>query len=668
MVANSLDRARALWQRLTRLTRVALVVILLYGLVRLARASGREIPAGSFIGFLFFLSLGYFFYRFLSWVRTRLLWSLRNRLIVAYVFIAVVPVLLLVLMAALSAYILYWQLGAYLLYDDMQKHVERVAATADVLAASLATESGLAAGYPLAKESPPRLGAFLASTKADLPGLRVEFNAGQDVLARYGGPQGNHFAGIVQSGDKLWLRAVVAQPTPAGRVPVSVSLPVSSDLMDRLAPDLGPIQLTVMGLTTHVDAKGWVFAFGNRRFVRVGQIATRQRALPPPTNWLDYEITGASKLEAVLANPGPGEDFTFPVLVFFSVRPSQLNRRLFSSLGEIGGATVTVLVVVGIIFLVIEVAALITGIVLTRTITHAVADLYRATQHVQAGDLTHRVRIHRKDQLGVLGESFNAMTSSISALIEEQRQRQRLENELAIAREVQAQLFPRALPSLPGIQLGAICRPARMVSGDYYDLLRLGPTRLGIALADISGKGISAALLMASLQAALRSQVMPDGASSESTADVVTRLNRHLFLNTSEDRYATFFYAIYDTATYTLRYTNAGHLPPLYIVGEQVSKLEEGGTVVGLFSDCTYQQGMIQIEPGSLVLAYSDGLIEPENVYGEEFGTRRLIETTLHNRDAPPHALAEILMNAAEEWAGTPERADDMTVIVARLQ
>jgi sigma-B regulation protein RsbU (phosphoserine phosphatase) len=344
-----------------------------------------------------------------------------------------------------------------------------------------------------------------------------------------------------------------------------------------------------------------------------------------------------------------------------------LNHRLFSSLGELRDVVFLILLVTGIVFLLIEAASLVTGIILTRTITRAVDDLYRATRYVQSGDLTHRIRIQRNDQLGVLAESFDSMISSIGTLIEEQRQRQRLENELSIAREVQAQLFPRVLPVIPGIQLQAICRPARVVSGDYYDFLQLGPTSLGIAIADISGKGISAALLMASLQAALRSQVLLDGHGPESTADLVARMNRHLFLNTSDDRYATFFYAEYDAATHTLRYTNAGHHPPLYIVGERVMRLEEGGMVVGLFDDCTYEQGTLRVEPGSLLLAYSDGLIEPENVYGEEFSTERLIEVALRHRDAPPRTLAEKLVAATEEWAGSPEQADDMTVIVARL-
>src|ERR1019366_5638884 len=307
----------------------------------------------------------------------------------------------------------------------------------------------------------------------------------------------------------------------------------------------------------------------------------------------------------------------------FSTRPSLLNRKLFSPLGEFGGVAATALLVVGAVFLLIEIGSLVTGIVLTRTITSAVGDLYRGTQHVQTGDLTFRVRVPHHDQLAALGESFNSMMHSVSTLIEEQSQRQRLENELSIAHEVQQQLFPHVLPSLPGVELEAICRAAKMVSGDYYDFIRISPTRLAIALSDISGKGISAALLMANVQAVLRSDVLRyrDGQpgkndSQINTAEIVSHLNRHLYRNTSDERYATFFFAVYDTETRRLSYTNAGHLPPLYISGSRVERLETGGMVVGLFDDALYEQGTIEIDPGGLLIAYSDGLVEPENMYG----------------------------------------------------
>jgi len=235
-------------------------------------------------------------------------------------------------------------------------------------------------------------------------------------------------------------------------------------------------------------------------------------------------------------------------------------------------------------------------------------------------------------------------------------------------------LFPHTLPKLPGVELEAVCRPARVVSGDYYDFIRISPTHLGIALADISGKGISAALLMASLQAALRSDVLRYREGQHgyhpaelNTAEIVSHLNRHLFRNTSDERYATVFFGVYDTHTRRLHYTNAGHLPPAYLCAGRVEQLGTGGMVVGLFSDVPFEQGEIEIEPGALLIAYSDGLIEPENVYGEEFGTERMIQLVKEHQNESPQAIAAALMSAAEEWSGTPEQADDMTVVVARF-
>jgi phosphoserine phosphatase RsbU/P len=207
-----------------------------------------------------------------------------------------------------------------------------------------------------------------------------------------------------------------------------------------------------------------------------------------------------------------------------------------------------------------------------------------------------------------------------------------------------------------------------MVSGDYYDFIQLSPTHIAIAIADISGKGISAALLMASLQAALRSQMLAPGSDHISTAELVARLNLHLTRNTADDRFATFFIAVYDSATRTLRYTNAGHLPSFLICNGKSEHLNKGGMVLGVIEDYEYEEGTTTVAPGALLVGYSDGLVEPENVYGEEFGIRRLEEAALRVHSSNPAMVAESLMAAAEEWAGTPEQADDMTVIVARLQ
>jgi sigma-B regulation protein RsbU (phosphoserine phosphatase) len=186
-----------------------------------------------------------------------------------------------------------------------------------------------------------------------------------------------------------------------------------------------------------------------------------------------------------------------------------------------------------------------------------------------------------------------------------------------------------------------------------------------MALADISGKGISAALLMASVQAALRSTATLDG--NGDTSKLMTLLNAHLFRNTSDDRYATFFYATYDSETHSLTYTNAGHLAPMFVTDGSVRELNQGGTVVGLFEETPYVQVTMCVPPGSLLVAFSDGLTEAANAYGEEFGTQRLKEQILRNRDLPAQQLMHSLIEASEKWKGSTERADDITVIVARM-
>ena len=484
----------------------------------------------------------------------------------------------------------------------------------------------------------------------------------------------NAFAGLMQEGDSLSLISLRMIHDPKEQRGVILRVPVStpgtdiSEFLSTIAPDLGVIQLNLMETYEGNAPQSVLYSSGGRQYRVAKRIVASNRALQAPMFWFDSPVNVVSRMESVFVDKDGTVDPARPLLAVSNARPSRLNARIFTSLGELRTSYVIFFVLVGIIFLLIEAAALATGIVLTRRITRAVADLYRGTQFVQAGDFSHRIQVERMDQLGALGESFNQMTGSISTLIEEQNKRQRLENEISIAREVQNQLFPSTLPSVPGVEIEAICKAARSVSGDYYDFIQLSPTHVAIAIADISGKGISAALLMASLQAALRSQMLTEGSERLSTAELVSRLNKHLVRNTGDDRFATFFIAVYDSATRTLRYTNAGHLPSFLICNGSAHLLDKGGMVLGVVEDYVYEQGILEVAPDSLLIGYSDGLVEPENVYGEEFGIPRLKEAAVRVHGAAPLMVAESLMAAAEEWAGTPEQADDMTVLVARLR
>jgi phosphoserine phosphatase RsbU/P len=652
---------RKVWRRLSRIDVLAILLIL--GGLGCA-ILGLNAGIASFLKFLSIIAAVYALFRAIGLWRSRLLWSLRNRLIVAYLFIAVVPILLILTLVILAGQILYSQLGGYIFYEDMQR---RIAMMADITEHIAAAHRTLPAGVSEEESEKILASQSHAVHDRELPGLSIDFSNDESLLRKVS-PSRNYFAGMVEVRDQLYLMSLRAMPEKQGARVVELRLPVTPDFLASVAPDLGAIQLILTRRFAGGPKQGIVYSSGDLNYETADHVQARNRLLQRAAHWFDPAVTGLSRLEAVYVGVDGNVDLTRPVLVTFNARPSRLNARIFSSLGELVDFYALGFIVLSIIFLLIEIAALVTGIVLTRRITKAVSDLYIATEYVTNQDWTHRVKVERRDQLGLLGESFNKMTGSISGLMDEQKKRQRLENELAIASEVQNQLFPQKVPSVEGVELEAICKPARTVSGDYYDFIQLSPSHVAVVLADISGKGISAALLMASLQAALRSQLLAPGSHDMSTADLVARLNTHLVRNTGDDRFATFFIGVYEASSRTLRYTNAGHLPAFLISNGTARHLDKGGMVLGVVEDYPYEQDSLVVPANALFVQYSDGLIEPENAYGEEFGVRRLQEAAVRVQSSTPRAIGESLMQAAEEWAGTPEQADDMTVLVARLR
>ena len=253
-----------------------------------------------------------------------------------------------------------------------------------------------------------------------------------------------------------------------------------------------------------------------------------------------------------------------------------------------------------------------------------------------------------------------------TAIAREMAQRERLNRELEIAREVQEHLFPQRLPPAPGLDYCGQCRPAREVGGDYYDFLELGGGRLGIAIGDVSGKGVGAALMMASLEASLRALA----SVVEDPADLLGRVNRLVYQASAANRYATLFYAEYDPATRRLTYVNAGHNPPIVLRnchGEcQVLRLETGGSVIGLLPQ-EYQRGVFPHEAGDLVVLFTDGVSESMNVRDEEWGEESLIELAKTCHGLPPLEVMRRLLAAAQAFAAGAPQHDDMTLVVLRV-
>jgi sigma-B regulation protein RsbU (phosphoserine phosphatase) len=690
-----------------------LALDLLLFAVQLITSHASPSTSASLVGWVIFLSivaivllsiLGF------RWLRANLLWRLRNRLIVTYVFIGVIPVFLLLIVSLISLYLFAGQFAGFVVTSEIATHLHSMEASNRAIARALVNQFD-------------RNGKSDATAVAPIRPRRPEWIR-REVCVWYGeqtqpnctGPEGSlsltfppfineDFGDVVRDHGSLYLRtATVVRGDPVS-LRVVTSEPLDKALVDQIAGDLGQITFSPdntnsavrdsAASSTDPDAND----SGANSQQPPGQSAATRLSLnsafsagriPPATGATDIQIAFPVPVEVV--DWTTGQRLRKGALARVETRPSVLYDRLFGALGDYAKGIESILFSIVIIFPVIELLALWIGAKLTRSITSSVADLYGATTHVDRGDFSHRISVRSNDQLAALATSFNSMTASIERLVREQKEKQRLENELAIAQEVQAQLFPKEISQLASLEVHGFCRPARTVSGDYYDFLTLNSERMILAVGDISGKGISAALLMATIHSAVRAysiEGLPilrepaavgatsgrraplpcDTPGAEASPSVLLGLlNHQIYQSTPDAKYATMFLGFYDGDSRRFTYSNGGHLPPILLSKDGSSRLLEcGGTVIGLLDNMDFPEATVHLERGDLLIAYTDGVTEPENDYGE-FGEERLIQLVRENRHLPLTRITEIVLAAVDDWIGDNEQPDDVTLVLARAR
>ncbi|HYY43253.1 MAG TPA: GAF domain-containing SpoIIE family protein phosphatase, partial [Pyrinomonadaceae bacterium] len=264
-------------------------------------------------------------------------------------------------------------------------------------------------------------------------------------------------------------------------------------------------------------------------------------------------------------------------------------------------------------------------------------------------------------------------------LVERMAEEELLRRELALAAEVQQRLFPTHPPASTALELAGFCRPARAVGGDYYDFLALADGRIGVAIADVAGKGMSAALLMSMVQAALRSQALTNNraaCASGALAAQVSALNHLLCGSTGAASYVTFFYAEFEPQTRSLRYINAGHNAPLLISrapaatngAEPCIRLTRGGAVIGLFEHFEYEEASVELQSGDLLAAYTDGVTEALNAAAEEFGEERLLAALRTHTELPAELIRDHVVACINEWSAGAPQHDDLTLVILKVK
>ncbi|HZE67982.1 MAG TPA: SpoIIE family protein phosphatase, partial [Pyrinomonadaceae bacterium] len=576
----------------------------------------------------------------LRWLRDNVMWSVRNRLIVTYLFIGGVPVTLAVSIALLAGYLVLGDLAIFSTVSEIKAEANRLGA------ANAATEEEITRHSSTPEKIATADKAFPGRSIAVLP------TSALPSWVRDG------FTGLVSEKGHIYLRAANSHQDSHGPAMVVSSVQIDRKFLAKVANKVGSL---ILDLQLSGDGKSLEEAISD----------AQSRSGPPASGQISAgtvsEPVMALDLEFPFGGPIPVTNWTNGSLqtrlLRGTTRFSTVYSYLTASMGIGSTAIVIALIGLAIAFAIVVLIALLIGISLTRKITYSVANLYRATQYINRGDFSHRIDVRAKDQLAALQVSFNSMTDNLEKLIAEQKEKERLQSELEIAHEVQAQLFPLANVGTSTLELHGICRPARIVSGDYYDFLSYGPEQVMVAVGDVSGKGISAALLMATIHSAVRAyeqeqliSVSTSAAYGTTTGRIATvearvappspaqmlwLLNRHLFQSTQPEKYATLFLGFYDDQKHRLTYSNAGHLPPIVLAGDgAVRRLGTGGTVVGLFPDCDYEEETVELYPGDIFIAFSDGITEPENEFGE-FGEDRLIETAAAHRHQPLERITE---------------------------
>jgi sigma-B regulation protein RsbU (phosphoserine phosphatase) len=408
-------------------------------------------------------------------------------------------------------------------------------------------------------------------------------------------------------------------------------------------------------------------------------VSPKPGAAPPPTDdgARSFTLPWLTLLQSRSLDE-PRERDTELVFVQFGFAPMSLYDAIARNalqLGpegpDLGKVILWVLALLAILFLVIEVSAIFVGLVLARSITGSVHALSQGTEHVRQGDFGYKVQVRSRDQLGELADSFNLMTNSIQDLLTQSAEKERLEEELRIARTIQMSLLPKDRVNVPGLSIAALCLPANEVGGDYYDFIPLSDGRLAILIADVSGKGTSAALYMAELKGlSLSLSRMYD-----SPRLLLIEANKILAANLDSRSFITMVYAIIDVKNQKMTYARAGHNPILQLCTNgdrpRVQVLAPNGMGLALDRGSQFEKILeeesIPLASGDLFLFFTDGVTEAMNTRSELFGDDRLRGIMEDNRDLPVEELREKMVDEVFNFAGGAVQHDDMTMVMVKV-
>jgi phosphoserine phosphatase RsbU/P len=618
------------------------------------------------------IAVGIFAWRLFVRIKRRLLWRVRRKLILSYIFIGVIPSLLILVFFLFAGSLVFMNVSAYLFQDGYDSIVENARLSAQAAATEIARNPASA------KETIERVHRIRKSTYPAISVAYLDPDGGRQSIGpwqRLPEPEAppawlkeDVFTGSfgvpikdAPGEEDLIVRSVVKVGARGTGGVVVVDIPLDEEATHKLHEATG-VRLENVFDTRIVNSE-------TARATTTSGQRSRSMLFEKSLSKIDvYEWTSGQVHPDTVA-------LTYRVRALYN-QLSKAQSVLVGTGGmRLSDALLWVLVLIGVMFLIIEAAALIMGLALARSITSSVHELFMGTERVRQGDFAHRINIESKDQLGELADSFNQMTGSIENLLLTAAEKKRMEEELRIARQIQMSLLPRGPLDFPGITMTALCVPAREVGGDYYDFFHVGDRQLGVLIADVSGKGTSAALYMAELKGLMLSlsQIYT------SPRQLLMEVNRIISENLDTRSFITMTYGVIDLGRGVMTYARAGHTPLVYLRGDQSAPAAEvltpSGIVVGLripgatekFADLL-EEGRIDLHKGDVLAFYTDGITEAMDTGSDLFGDARLSRLISEHGHLETADLRERILREIEAFVGGADQHDDMTMVLIKIE
>ena len=644
----------------------------------------------------------YFLARGLALAQRHLLWRVRRKLIISYIFVGFVPAILIVAFFLLGGLLLFSNFSSYLLQTRLQSLTARAQAIASTTAIEIQRAGGRGLASIVARRQAAVANEFPDASIAIVPfdrpcenadpsrvpmpsDLRAPIVAGpwthvepprqlptwvacsgfQGLLAyaNIDAPPGPSGGALVVNGQPvgrdvdLVARAIAMPDNAVASYAVVVDLLLNAPVRDEMRSETG------VELTTIRTLSGSAPVLRTTRPVESAGNGDAMGSLP-----------GVSASFPEIVDWATGETRSGTIVASMQLSIPEMYARMAAAQGSIGQGLLLVLLAIGVLFLIIEAIALVAGLALARSITGSVHELFTGTERVRLGDFRHKITIRARDQLGELADSFNSMTASIEELLRVEREKKRLEEELRIAHEIQMSLLPQGPLDFPGVSVTSVCVPAREVGGDYFDILPLDDHRLGVLIADVSGKGTSAALYMAEMKGLMLSL----SRNHASPRELLITANRIIAEHLNSRSFITMIYAIVDLRARTLTYARAGHTPLLCLPGpasptQGFQLLIPDGMVLGLNLDKgemferLLEEQTLPINEDDIFVLFTDGISEAMNASDDCFGEARLGRIVEEHAHLPSDQLRERILREIAAFVGDAPQHDDMTMILLRI-